>query len=69
MKTESDHSKLHELLIQELQDFAVFLVSPEGRIISWNPGVLRFFGYTEREFIGKEFAEIFTPRGQDGARA
>jgi PAS domain S-box-containing protein len=65
---ESDHAKLHELLIQELQDFAVFLVSPEGRIISWNPGVLRFFGYTQDEFIGKEFADIFTPEDR-AARA
>ena len=61
VKNEPDHAKLHELLIHELEDFAVFLVNPDGRIISWNPGVLRFFGYTQEEFIGKELAEIFTP--------
>lgn len=53
-------AKLHSLLIDELEDFAVFLVSLDGQIISWNPGVERFFGYTEDRFIGLSFSEIFT---------
>jgi PAS domain-containing protein len=40
-----DRARLYELLIQELEDFAVFLVDLDGRIASWNPGVERFFGY------------------------
>ena len=56
-----DQANLHDLLIQELEDFAVFLIGREGRITSWNPGVKRFLGYDEHEFIGKDVAEIFTP--------
>ncbi|HEY3835997.1 MAG TPA: PAS domain S-box protein [Bryobacteraceae bacterium] len=61
MTNQYDRAKLYDFLIQELQDFAVFLLDLEGRITSWNPGVERFFGYTELEFIGKDVREIFTP--------
>jgi len=54
-------AQLHTSLIEELEDFAVFLVSLEGQIISWNPGVERFFGYTESQFVGRDFDDIFTP--------
>ena len=59
----NDHAlaKLHTLLIQELEDFAVFLVSLEGQIISWNPGVERFFGYAHEQFVGRKIDDIFTP--------
>jgi PAS domain S-box-containing protein len=55
-----DQAKLHDLLIQELEDFAVFLIDRDGRITSWNPGVQRFLGYSEEEFIGMNVDEIFT---------
>lgn len=54
-------AQLYELLIRELEDFAVFLIDLDGRITSWNPGVERFFGYPEGEFIGRNIADIFTP--------
>jgi PAS domain S-box-containing protein len=61
MTHEQDRARLYELLIEELEDFAIFLIDPDGTITSWNPGVERFFGYREQEFIGKPFREIFTP--------
>jgi len=59
--SEHNRAKLFELLIQELQDFAVFLVDLDGTITSWNPGVERFLGYTEQDFVGRPFRDIFTP--------
>lgn len=61
MISDRDHAKLHDLLIQELEEFAVFLVDLDGRITSWNPGVQRFLGYVETEFVGKSVSEIFSP--------
>ncbi|HWE49437.1 MAG TPA: PAS domain-containing protein [Bryobacteraceae bacterium] len=61
MPSDYQLSELHRLLIEELEDFAVFLIDREGRIISWNPGVERFFGFTEEDFVGRNFADIFTP--------
>src|SRR6516162_7587326 len=65
MPNERDHARLYKLLIHELQDFAVFLIDVDGEITSWNPGVERFFGYTESVFVGRNVAEIFTPQDRD----
>jgi PAS domain S-box-containing protein len=57
----SETARLYELLIKELADFAVFLIDPDGLITTWNPGVERFFGFPEAEFVGMHIREIFTP--------
>lgn len=56
-----DHAQLYEILVQELTDFAIFLIDPDGCIATWNPGVQRFLGYTEREWVGERVEIIFTP--------
>ena len=61
MTSEHDSATLYQLLIRELEDFAIFLIDLDGRITSWNPGVEQFFGYPEPEFIGRNIDEIFTP--------
>lgn len=61
MISEYERAQQYDLVIQELEDFAFFLVDPGGRITSWNPGVERFFGYPEADFVGRDFHEIFTP--------
>ena len=36
--------------------FAIFTVDPQGRIVSWNPGAERLFGYPEPEILGQHLA-------------
>jgi PAS domain S-box-containing protein len=55
------HDKQLELLLGAVIDYALYLISPEGRIVSWNAGARRLKGYEEEEIIGREFAEFFTP--------
>jgi PAS domain S-box-containing protein len=50
----------YRLLVDGVRDYAIFMLSPEGIIESWNEGAKRFKGYTEREAIGKHFS-IFYP--------
>jgi PAS domain S-box-containing protein len=69
MPNEHERAKLYQLLIEELQDFAVFLLDVDGRITSWNPGVERFFGFPEAEFVGKDVREIFTPEDRAAGAA
>src|SRR5262249_47662716 len=33
------------LLVESTQDYAIFMLDPEGRIVSWNPGAERIKGY------------------------
>jgi PAS domain S-box-containing protein len=54
-------AELHRLLVESIQDYAIFALDPDGYIMSWNAGAQRFKGYTEDEIIGKHFS-IFYPR-------
>jgi PAS domain S-box-containing protein len=53
--------ELHRLLVESVQDYAIFALDPDGYILSWNAGAQRFKGYTADEIIGKHFS-IFYPR-------
>ncbi len=39
----------------------MFMVDPQGVILSWNQGVKELLGYSEDEWIGQHAAIIFTP--------
>ncbi|HET8959298.1 PAS domain S-box protein [Nocardioides sp.] len=49
------------LLVEAVQDYAIFMLDPDGRIVSWNPGAERSKGYTADEIIGQHF-RVFYPR-------
>jgi len=51
---------LFQHLIEGIKEYAIFMISREGTIVTWNPGVKRLLGYDEAEFIGKPFSLIFT---------
>jgi PAS domain S-box-containing protein len=48
-------------LIDAVEDYAIFLMSPEGVIRSWNRGAHRIMGYDEKEIIGKHFSTFYGP--------
>src|SRR5437762_8197418 len=48
------------LLIDNVQEYAIFLLDESGHILSWNAGARRIKGYTAQEIIGKHFS-IFYP--------
>jgi PAS domain S-box-containing protein len=48
------------LLVEVVQDYAIFMLDPDGRIASWNLGAERSKGYTADEIIGQHF-RIFYP--------
>ncbi|HET9240218.1 MAG TPA: response regulator [Oligoflexus sp.] len=52
------------VLVDGIKDYAIFMLSPEGHLQSWNNGVQRILGYAEDEFIGLPFATIFTSEDQ-----
>src|SRR2546423_12618888 len=53
--------ELHRLLVEGVDDYAIFALDPDGFILSWNAGAQRFKGYTAEEVVGKHFS-IFYPR-------
>jgi two-component system CheB/CheR fusion protein len=49
------------LLMESIEDFAIFSIDTNGHINSWNTGAERIFGYTAEEAIGQQTEIIFTP--------
>jgi len=52
--------ELHRLLVESVDDYAIFALDRDGYILSWNAGAQRFKGYTADEAVGKHFS-IFYP--------
>jgi PAS domain S-box-containing protein len=51
---------LNDLLIRSVIDYAIFMLDPDGRVVSWNPGAERIKGYTAKEIIGEHFSRFYT---------
>jgi len=49
------------LLVEAVKDYAIFLLDPDGRVISWNAGAERIKGYTADEILGQEFTRFYQP--------
>ncbi|MEG1767489.1 MAG: PAS domain S-box protein [Comamonas sp.] len=48
------------LLVESVQDYAIFMLDPAGIVLSWNAGAARLKGYAADEVIGRHFS-IFYP--------
>ena len=51
--------ELFRLLVDSVQDYAIFLLSPEGRVMTWNTGAERIKGYAASEIIGEHFSKFY----------
>src|ERR1700733_4836156 len=49
----------YRLLLDGVQDHAIFMMDPHGQIVSWNAGAERIKGYAASEIIGRNFACFF----------
>ncbi len=48
------------LLVQDLADYAIFMLDPTGHVVSWNAGAQRIKGYTAEEVVGRHFSVFYT---------
>ena len=49
-----------QLLVNAVIDYAIYMLDPDGRIATWNPGAERFKGYKADEIIGEHFSKFFS---------
>ncbi|WP_051460045.1 PAS domain-containing sensor histidine kinase [Methylopila sp. 73B] len=54
----------YRLLVEAISDYAIYMLDPEGRVVSWNPGAERLKGYKTDEVLGEHFSLFFTPEDQ-----
>ncbi len=47
------------LLVDAITDYAIYMLSPEGYVTSWNSGAQRFKGYRASEILGQHFSRFY----------
>jgi PAS domain S-box-containing protein len=55
-----DSEQRFALLVESVTDYALYMLDPAGRIISWNSGARRIKGYEADEIIGENFACFYS---------
>jgi PAS domain S-box-containing protein len=58
----------YKLLVENIQDYAIFLLDPTGHIMTWNKGAQRFKGYRPDEIIGKHFSTFYMQEDIDAGK-
>jgi PAS domain S-box-containing protein len=48
------------LLVANVREYAIFLVDPDGRVLCWNPGAARLFGYQSHEAAGLHLSRFYS---------
>jgi len=52
---------LYRYQVREVSEYAMFMLDPQGHLLSWNAGVERLLGWSEEEWLGQHARMIFTP--------
>jgi len=48
------------ILVNSVEEYAIYLLDPNGNIVTWNTGAEKIKGYSTEEIIGKNFASFYT---------
>jgi len=52
---------LFRLMVENVQDYAIFMLDVGGRVATWNTGAERIKGYSAEEIIGQHFSRFYPP--------
>jgi PAS domain S-box-containing protein len=58
----------YRLLVESVQDYAIFLLDSEGYVLTWNKGAEKNKGYKANEIIGKHFSTFYLQRDRDAKK-
>ncbi|MGE3684286.1 MAG: chemotaxis protein CheB [Bdellovibrionales bacterium] len=53
------------MLIENVKDYAIFMLDPEGHVSTWNEGAKRLKGYDAKEIMGQHFSRFFAEEDRD----
>jgi PAS domain S-box-containing protein len=55
-----DTTEQFHILVDSVEEYAIYLLDPNGNVITWNTGAEKIKGYSAEEIIGKNFASFYT---------
>jgi PAS domain S-box-containing protein len=56
----ADPPELLGLLVDAVEEYALFMLDPQGVVMTWNPGARRIKGFTRDEIVGRHFSAFYT---------
>lgn len=56
-----DSEEHFRILVESAHDYAIFMLDPQGNVVSWNKGAERVTGFGEEGILGRPGAILFTP--------
>jgi PAS domain S-box-containing protein len=57
--------EVFRLLVDNVKDYAIFLLDPEGRVATWNQGAEMIKGYKAGEIIGEHFSTFYPKEARE----
>jgi PAS domain S-box-containing protein len=48
------------ILVDSVEEYAIYLLDPNGTVVTWNTGAQKIKGYRPEEIVGKNFACFYT---------
>jgi PAS domain S-box-containing protein len=66
--SDTNELRLAQLLIERVADYAIYMLTPDGHVASWNAGARRFKGYAAAEIIGQHFSRFYTEEDRAAGR-
>src|SRR6478735_5898668 len=55
------NDEMFRLLVDNVRDYAIFLLDPQGIVTTWNAGAEHIKGYAKDEIIGRHFSVFYAP--------
>lgn len=50
----------YRLMVEAIRDYSIFMLDPEGNVVTWNEGGTFIHGYAESEILGRHFSVFYT---------
>src|SRR5438477_10539279 len=55
-----DTAEQFHILVDSVEEYAIYMLDPDGIVVTWNTGAQKIKGYTAQDIIGKNFACFYT---------
>jgi len=62
----SERERQYHVMVDSIQDYAIFMLYPDGTVATWNKGAEHVEGYQSSEIVGRPYFTLFT--GEDRLR-
>jgi PAS domain S-box-containing protein len=56
-----EHQDMFRTLVESVRDYAIFMLDPDGHVLTWNKGAEALKGYSREEIVGKHFSIFYPP--------